>query len=379
MIATRRESVGTVTAYPSPVLTILDGNRFLVCDDLGDVEGGADGLYSDDTRHLSRWRMLLDGRRPKLLSSGLRDHASAVVYAQHDVRLAVAALAARGRPRAVRLGRLVPGAARAREPRHRAGGRSSCATSSTATSSTCSRSSRRASASATSPSRRRSRRCARRAASTRATGSFVFDADGGGFAADVLDLVLRARRPGRSRAATSRSSLPPRLRAGRSTSRCCRARPRTARRSAARPSCSASACACATRSSGSRDRCPTLESSAPGLAQPLPPVADRPRTRCACAHGGARPTRELVAAGLPWFMAPFGRDTADLVVPDDAARRRPRARRAARAGRPPGAPTTARARRRARQDPARDALRQGGRADRASSRTTARSTRRCCT
>ncbi len=67
------------------MLTILDGNRFLVCDDLGDVEGGADGLYSDDTRHLSRWRMLLDGRRPKLLSSGLRDHASAVVYAQHDV------------------------------------------------------------------------------------------------------------------------------------------------------------------------------------------------------------------------------------------------------------------------------------------------------
>ena len=67
------------------MLTILDGNRFLVCDDLGDVEGGADGLYSDDTRHLSSWRMLLDGRRPKLLSSGLRDHASAVVYAQHDV------------------------------------------------------------------------------------------------------------------------------------------------------------------------------------------------------------------------------------------------------------------------------------------------------
>jgi len=67
------------------VLTILDGNRFLVCDDLGDVEGGVDGLYSDDTRHLSRWVMRVNGRRPKLLSSGLRDHASAVIYAQHDV------------------------------------------------------------------------------------------------------------------------------------------------------------------------------------------------------------------------------------------------------------------------------------------------------
>ena len=67
------------------MLTILDGNRFLVCDDLGDVEGGVDGLYSDDTRHLSRWVMRVNGRRPKLLSSGLRDHASAVIYAQHDV------------------------------------------------------------------------------------------------------------------------------------------------------------------------------------------------------------------------------------------------------------------------------------------------------
>ena len=44
------------------VLTILDGNRFLVCDDLGDVEGGVDGLYSDDTRHLSRWVMRVNGR-----------------------------------------------------------------------------------------------------------------------------------------------------------------------------------------------------------------------------------------------------------------------------------------------------------------------------
>ena len=43
-----------------------------------------DGLYSDDTRHLSRWVMRVNGAT-KLLSSGLRDHASAVIYAQHDV------------------------------------------------------------------------------------------------------------------------------------------------------------------------------------------------------------------------------------------------------------------------------------------------------
>jgi glycogen debranching enzyme len=66
------------------MLTILDGNRFLVCDDLGNVGSGVEGLYCDDTRHLSRWSLTIDGVVPRLLSSGLHDYATAAVYARHD-------------------------------------------------------------------------------------------------------------------------------------------------------------------------------------------------------------------------------------------------------------------------------------------------------
>jgi glycogen debranching enzyme len=66
------------------MLTILEGNHFLVADDLGNVGEGVEGLYSADTRHLSRWRLLLDGRLPKLLSSRAKNYATAAVYAQHE-------------------------------------------------------------------------------------------------------------------------------------------------------------------------------------------------------------------------------------------------------------------------------------------------------
>lgn len=65
-------------------ITILEGAQFLVADPLGDVSSGVEGLYADDTRQLSRWRMTLDGRSPKLLSSGIGDYASATIYLRHD-------------------------------------------------------------------------------------------------------------------------------------------------------------------------------------------------------------------------------------------------------------------------------------------------------
>jgi glycogen debranching enzyme len=55
---------------PTPTVTILDGNRFLVADAQGDVDGGSDGLYADDVRMLRCWRMRVDGERPALLGSG---------------------------------------------------------------------------------------------------------------------------------------------------------------------------------------------------------------------------------------------------------------------------------------------------------------------
>ena len=65
------------------MLTVLEGSSFLVADDLGNVCGGTDGLYCDDVRALSRWRVLVDGSEPTLLTAGARDHASAAVFAQH--------------------------------------------------------------------------------------------------------------------------------------------------------------------------------------------------------------------------------------------------------------------------------------------------------
>jgi glycogen debranching enzyme len=66
------------------MLTILEGSQFLVADELGNVSSGVEGLYANDTRHLSRWRLTIDGRVPKLLSSGTADYASASVYLSHD-------------------------------------------------------------------------------------------------------------------------------------------------------------------------------------------------------------------------------------------------------------------------------------------------------
>jgi glycogen debranching enzyme len=65
------------------MLTVLDGNSFLVADDHGDVGSGSEGLYFDDTRYLSRWLLLLDGEPPQLLSSGTVNHYSAAVFLQN--------------------------------------------------------------------------------------------------------------------------------------------------------------------------------------------------------------------------------------------------------------------------------------------------------
>jgi glycogen debranching enzyme len=58
------------------------GESFALFDDRGDIvtgTGRADGLYYRDTRVLSKWRLLLDGRRPVLLSSTLRDNNAALI------------------------------------------------------------------------------------------------------------------------------------------------------------------------------------------------------------------------------------------------------------------------------------------------------------
>lgn len=64
-------------------LTILEGSTFCICDELGDLDGGLDGLYAHDTRFLSTFTLTLGGRRPLLLSSGKVEYFSAAFYARN--------------------------------------------------------------------------------------------------------------------------------------------------------------------------------------------------------------------------------------------------------------------------------------------------------
>ena len=71
-------------------LTLLHGSTFCVSDESCDLDGGASGLYADDTRHLSRLVLTVDGERPRLLASRRLEHFSAEAYARslpHDALL----------------------------------------------------------------------------------------------------------------------------------------------------------------------------------------------------------------------------------------------------------------------------------------------------
>ena len=57
---------------PVDTVSILDGNEFVVSDARGDIEESPTdplGLFRDDTRFLSRWVLTINGQRPTLLST----------------------------------------------------------------------------------------------------------------------------------------------------------------------------------------------------------------------------------------------------------------------------------------------------------------------
>src|SRR5947209_8027999 len=64
-------------------LTVLDGNTFFVSDAAGDVEPGQDanGFFHADMRQLSIWRLLVDGRPVHVLTSRTVDYYSASIFA----------------------------------------------------------------------------------------------------------------------------------------------------------------------------------------------------------------------------------------------------------------------------------------------------------
>ena len=79
------EKGGDEKAYPpelgTDAIAVLEGRTFLLSDALGDVPGGSvGGLVHDDTRFLNRWEMRLEGRPLSLLKSRAVDYYSAAFY-----------------------------------------------------------------------------------------------------------------------------------------------------------------------------------------------------------------------------------------------------------------------------------------------------------
>jgi len=72
------------------MLTILEGSTFCICDERGDIAGETSGLYADDTRRLSRLVLTINGARPLLLSSGQVEYFSAAFYLRNPVSAGLA-------------------------------------------------------------------------------------------------------------------------------------------------------------------------------------------------------------------------------------------------------------------------------------------------
>jgi glycogen debranching enzyme len=66
------------------VLTVLEGSTFCISDEWGDVGERSSGFFAEDTRFLSRFALRLDGERPLLLSSRRVDYFSAAFYLRNQ-------------------------------------------------------------------------------------------------------------------------------------------------------------------------------------------------------------------------------------------------------------------------------------------------------
>jgi glycogen debranching enzyme len=67
------------------VITVLEGSTFCICDDRGDVTGETSGFFSNDTRRLSKFVLKVNGERPLLLSSGKVEYFSAAFYLRNPL------------------------------------------------------------------------------------------------------------------------------------------------------------------------------------------------------------------------------------------------------------------------------------------------------
>ncbi|HXV57823.1 MAG TPA: glycogen debranching N-terminal domain-containing protein [Gaiellaceae bacterium] len=66
-------------------LTILEGSTFCVSDERGDIVEPTMGFFAHDTRFLSRWLLTLNGERPLILSSSKVEYYSAAFFLRNPV------------------------------------------------------------------------------------------------------------------------------------------------------------------------------------------------------------------------------------------------------------------------------------------------------
>src|SRR5437870_2334527 len=66
-------------------LRILEGATFCICDEVGDLHHQGEGLFSEDTRYLSRFKLTIDGHRPLLLSSDKIEYFSAAFFMRNPL------------------------------------------------------------------------------------------------------------------------------------------------------------------------------------------------------------------------------------------------------------------------------------------------------
>jgi len=72
-----------MTMPASNEISLLDGSTFVVSRRSGDIEATSDepdGLFFRDTRHLSRWRLTVDGAAPEVLSVDDVDYFAAQFF-----------------------------------------------------------------------------------------------------------------------------------------------------------------------------------------------------------------------------------------------------------------------------------------------------------
>ncbi len=66
-------------------LTILEGSTFCICDERGDLDIPTSGLFAEDTRFLSRCVVTVNGARPLLLSGRRAEYYSAVFFLRNPL------------------------------------------------------------------------------------------------------------------------------------------------------------------------------------------------------------------------------------------------------------------------------------------------------